>query len=574
MKNQDVAKIFSGLAELLELKGENPFRIRAYRRAAQNVEGLPKDIAEMSEEELLKLPGIGKDLAEKIREIVDTGTLRAYDQLKREVPEGLSAVLSVPGVGPKTAKLLYDKLHIKDLDDLERLTRGHRLKGLPGIKAKTEENILKGIAALRRGRERTPLGIALPIAEDVLRRIKKDAPLKKIALAGSIRRFKETVKDIDILCTSASPDKVMKLFVKLPNVKDVIAHGPTKSSVTLEEGIQVDLRVVDAKAFGSALAYFTGSKSHNIRLREMAMKKGLKLNEYGVFREKDEKRLGGEKETDIYDILGLPCIPPELREDSGEIEAAQKGKLPKLVMLKDIKGDLHVHTKRSDGSHTIKELVEAARERGYKYIAITDHTKGLGVAGGLDMDELLEQIKEIDALNKRLRGFRLLKGTEVDIRSDFTLDLPDEILNKLDVVIASIHSGFRQSSEKLTRRLVAAMENPYVSVIAHPTGRLLGKRDAYDIDMEEVIKTAARTGTSLEINANPLRLDLGDTNARAAAGLSVKLSIGTDTHTLGNFDFMSYGIGIARRGWLDKEDVLNALDTKALLKILKAKRSK
>jgi DNA polymerase (family 10) len=574
MKNQDVARIFNELAELLELKGENPFRIRAYRRAAQNVEGLPKDIAETSEEELLKLPGIGKDLAGKIREIVDTGSLKAYEDIRREIPEGLSAVLSVPGIGPKTAKLLYDKLHIKDLDDLERLARGHRLKGLPGIKAKTEENILKGIATLRRGRERTPLGIALPIAEDVLERIKKNAPVKKIALAGSIRRFKETVKDIDILCTSSNADKVMKLFVKLPNVRDVIAHGPTKSSVALEEGIQVDLRVVDAKAFGSALAYFTGSKAHNIRLREMAMKKGLKINEYGVFREKDEKRIGGEKEEDIYRILGLQFVPPELREDSGEVEAAQKGKLPKLLVLKDIKGDLHVHTKRSDGSHTLKELVEAARERGYKYIAITDHTKGLGVAGGLDEVEVLEQIKEIDALNKKLRGFKLLKGTEVDIRSDYTLDLPDEILRKLDIVVASIHSGFRQTSEKLTRRLVAAMENPHVSVIAHPTGRLLGKRDAYDIDIEEVLETAARTGTSLEINAYPLRLDLGDVNARAAAGLSAKISIGTDTHILRNFDYMSYGVGIARRGWLEKKDVLNTLDIEALMKTLRAKRPK
>jgi DNA polymerase (family 10) len=350
----------------------------------------------------------------------------------------------------------------------------------------------------------------------------------------------------------------------------------------LKEGIQVDLRVVDAPSLGSAMAYFTGSKAHNIRLREMAVKKGLKINEYGVFREKDEKRLGGEKEEDIYRILGLKFVPPELREDSGEVEAALKGKLPSLISMKDIKGDLHVHTNRSDGSHTLKELVEAARKRGYKYIAITDHTKGLGVAGGLSEDEIMDQMKEIDAMNKKLRGFKLLKGAEVDIRSDKTLDLPDEllkkldivVLKKLDIVVASIHSGFRQSSKQLTGRLVAAMESPYVNIIAHPTGRLIGKRDAYDVDMDAVLKAAAETGTALEINAYPLRLDLSDVSARAAAGLGVPISIATDTHSLSNFDYMRYGVGVARRAWLRKQDVLNTLGQAALQKALKKKRPK
>ncbi len=574
MKNREVARIFNEVAELLELKGENPFRIRAYRRAAQNIEGFPKDVAEVPEEELIKMPGIGKDLAGKIQEVVRTGTLKAYEELRKEVPEGLSAVMAVPGLGPKKAKLFYDKLHVKDIDDLERLAKAHRLKSLPGIQKKTEENILKGIEMLKRGRERKPLGFALPLAEDVIRQLEKDAPVKKLALAGSIRRFKETVKDIDILCTSTQAEKVMKMFTKLPNVKDIVAHGPTKSSVILEEDIQVDLRVVEEKSFGAALAYFTGSKAHNIRLREMAVKAGLKINEYGVFREKDDKRIGGEKEEDIYDILGLQFVPPELREDSGEIEAALEGKLPELVTLDDIRGDLHVHTKRSDGSHTLEDLVKEARRRDYKYLGITDHSKGLGVAGGQNEDEVLDEMKEIDSLNRRLRGFRVLKGVEVDIRSDYSLDLPDDILKKLDFVVASIHSGFNQPSKKLTRRLTAAMKNSYVTIVAHPTGRLLGKRDAYDVDMDEVLKTASKTGTALEINSYPLRLDLSDVHARAAGEKGIPISISTDTHILSHFEYMSYGVSIARRAWLGKKNILNALGLKALLRALGAKRGK
>jgi len=572
VKNLEVARIFNEVAELLDLKGENPFRVRAYRRAAQNIEGFPRDIAEVPEEELLKIPGIGEDLAGKIREIVDTGTLAAYEELRKEVPEGLRSVMAVPGVGPKTARLLYEKLRVKGLEDLERLARAHRLSKLRGIKAKTEENILKGIEALRRGTERKPLGLALPLAEDILKRLRESAPVKELAVAGSIRRFKETVKDIDILCTSTRPEKVMNVFVNLPNVRDVVAHGPTKSSVAIEEGIQVDLRVVEEKSFGAAMCYFTGSKAHNIRLREMAVKKGLKINEYGIFREKDEKRIGGEKEEDVYDILGLQYVPPELREDSGEIEAAMEGKIPALVELGDIKGDLHVHTRRSDGSHTLEEVVMEAKRRGYKYIAITNHSKGLGVARGQDAEGIAEETGEIDALNRKLKGFTVLKGVEVDIRSDCTLDLPDDVLKRLDIVVASIHSGFNQPSKKLTKRLVDAMKNPYVSVIAHPTGRLLGKRDAYEVDMVEVLNAAAGTGTALEINAYPLRLDLGDIHARAAGEKNIPISIATDTHLLGHFDYMSYGVGIARRAWLGKRNVLNALPPGALIKALKAKR--
>lgn len=476
MKNQEIAGIFNEIADILEIKGENPFRIRAYRRASQNIEGLTKDVSELSKEELLKIPGIGHDLASKIEEYLTTGKIKSHEDIKKEVPGGLASLLSVPSLGPKTAKLLYERLKIKNIDELEKLAREHKLIGLPGIKEKTEENILRGIEMLKRGKERQPLSRVLPIASDILEHLKKNAPVKKMSIAGSLRRMKDTVKDIDILATSTSPQDVMKAFVHLPHVKEVLMHGPTKSSIITHEGLQVDLRVVEDESFGAALAYFTGSKEHNIRLREMAVKKGLKINEYGIFREKDNRKLGGKDEDDVYKILGLPYVPPELREDAGEVEAAQNNSLPELINLKDIKGDLHVHSRWSDGSHTFEELIGAAKDRGYEYIAITDHSKGLGVARGLNEEKVMEEKKEIDVINKKLKGFRLLMGIEVDIRSDGRMDLSDEVLAKMDIVVASIHSGFRQSREQLTKRLVSAMRNPYVSIIAHPTGRLIGER--------------------------------------------------------------------------------------------------
>ncbi len=569
MKNQGIARIFNDIADLLEIKGENPFRIRAYRRAAQNMEALTKDVAETTKDELLNIPGIGQDLAGKIEEYVKTGRLRFYEDLKKEVPESLSVLLSVPGLGPKTARLLFEKLNVKDMETLEQLAREHKLSGLPGIKEKTEENILKGIEMLKRGMERQPLGKVLPVADDILKHLESKAPVKKLSIAGSIRRWKDTIKDIDILATSQDPKAVMKAFVHLPHVKDVLMHGPTKSSVIIHEGLQVDLRVVEEDSFGAALAYFTGSKAHNIRLREMAMKSGLKVNEYGIFREKDDEKLGGKEEEDIYRILGLPYISPELREDTGEVEAAMAGKLPKLVELNDIKGDLHVHTKRSDGSHDFDELIQEAKKKGYEYIAITDHSKGLGIARGLSAERLMEEKKEIDAVNKRLKGFRLIAGIEVDIRSDGNMDLPDDVLKEMEIVVASIHSGFRQSKEQITKRLVSAMRNPYVSIIAHPTGRLIGERDPYDVDMSEILKVAKETGTAIEINAYPLRLDLNDVYAKMAKEIGVPIVISTDTHIANQFDYMGYGVSIARRGWLEKKDVLNTLSYNSLIKALK-----
>jgi DNA polymerase (family 10) len=573
MQNQEVAKIFNDIADILEIKGDNPFRIRAYRRAAQHIDGMGKDVAGMSLDDLHKIPGIGADLAGKIHEYVQTGGLEFYDALKKEVPAGLIDLLSVPGLGPKTAKLLFEKLHITDIDDLERHARDGRLKGLPGIQAKTEQNILKGIAMIKRYTGRFSIGRMRPVAEEIMEGLRKGSPVKELTVAGSLRRWKETIRDIDILATSQDPQKVMSVFVHLPQVKETLMKGPTKSSVVTNEGIQVDLRVVNGDSFGAALAYFTGSKEHNIRLREMAVRKGLKINEYGIFDVTTEKKLGGKQEADIYRIIGLPFIAPELREDTGEIEAALEDRLPELIEMKDIKGDLHVHSNYSDGSHDIQELIDAARSRGYRYLAITDHSKGLAVAHGLSIERMLAQNKKIREINKKLKGITLLSGTEMDIRGDGTLDYPDEVLKQLDIVIASIHSGFRQPKEQITQRIISAMQNPYVSLIAHPTGRLIGEREAYEVDMDEVLKTAKHTGTSIEINAYPLRLDLSDMYIRKAKELGVSFAINTDAHVNYQFDFMPYGVGNARRGWLEKGDVLNTFTHAMLMKRLAMKKS-
>jgi DNA polymerase (family X) len=573
MKNQQIADIFNEIAELLELKNENVFRIRAYHRAAQNIGDLSKDVASFSAEELEAVPGIGKDLAAKVREFLETGRIAKHEELKAAVPGGLLQLLRVPGLGPKKAKLLSDKLKVAGIDDLEAAVRAGRLSGLPGIQKRTEENILKGIELLKRGTERRPLGRVLPLVEEIIRAMRNCTHVDRVEVAGSIRRWKDTVKDIDILATSRNPSAVMNAFVKLPQTGRVLAHGETKSSIITDDGMQVDLRVVDADSFGAALQYFTGSKQHNIKLREMGVRAGLKINEYGVFREPGEKKIGGAKEEDVYRALKLAWIPPELREDNGEIEAALEGRLPDLVTLADIKGDLHVHTKWSDGSHDLETIVQEARKRGYQYVAVTDHTKGLGVAHGLNEQRLREQMRLIMSANEKLRGFKVLAGTEVDIRADGRLDLADKDLAGLDIVVASIHSGFKQTQEQMTRRLLAAVRSPCVNVIAHPTGRLLGERDAYAVDLDAVLKEAAKYGVAMEINAYPLRLDLNDLHIRMAKSYGVPLVINTDTHVANQFDYMAYGVSIARRGWVEKKDVLNTLSYEQLIKRLKACRS-
>ncbi len=572
MKNIDISNIFNKMADLLEVKGENAFRIRAYRKAAFNIESLGKDIGLLTKAELMEIPGIGGDLAGKIEEYITTGRVRAYEELIKEVPESLVTLLKVPGLGPKTVSLLYSRYNVKDIDELERLAREHELIKIPGIREKTETNILKGIDMIKRTSTRYPIGKVLPVVNDILGYLSGNAPVGRLNTAGSIRRWKETIGDIDILSTSKDPAGVMNVFTRMPDVKEVLMKGPTKSTVVLKEGLQVDIRVVDEESYGAALAYFTGSKAHNIRLREIAVKAGLKLNEYGIFREKDNKKIGGATEEEIYEILKLQFVPPELREDTGEVEVAATHSLPRLIELEDIKGDLHVHSNWSDGNMKLEDLAEVPVAKGYRYIAVTDHSKGLGVARGLHEERVIEQRKAIDALNKKLRGFRLLAGIEINIKSDGGLDFDQEILAAFDIVVASVHSGFKQSREQITKRIITAMENPFVSIIAHPSGRLIGERDAYDVDMEEVLKGAVRTGTAIEINAYPLRLDLMEPYIRLAKSKGVSLAISTDSHNSGQFDNMTFGVSLARRGWLEKKDVLNTRNLDKLLLGIKKKR--
>jgi DNA polymerase (family 10) len=569
MKNLEIAKIFRGIAQILEIKGDNPFRIRAYEKAAQNIEGLTEDIELLIKEERLEgIPGIGKDLAEKIKEIVKTGRLKQYEELKKSIPEGLTELLNIPGVGPRTAKLLYEELKIKNVSELEKKAKEGRLLGLPGIKEKTVENILKGIELLKRGRERIPLAQAIALADVFLDALKKIPEVNLISPAGSLRRKKETIRDIDILVTSERPDKIMDVFTRLPIVKEILAKGETKSSVLTKDDIQVDVRVVEPNSFGAALLYFTGSKNFNIKLRQLALKRNLKINEYGVF-DKREKWLVGKTEEEIFEFLKLSYIVPELREDTGEIEAALENRLPKILELSEIKGDIHVHSKWSDGGHTISEIVEAAKRKGYSYVAITDHSQSLKVAGGVSVKDMYRKKDEIQRLNKKLKNFRVLFGTEVDIDSEGNLDYKDDLLKECEVVIAAIHTGFKQSKEQLTRRIIKACQNKYVHIIAHPTGRLWGTRDAYEIDFEEILKVCKDNNKILEINAFPQRLDLNDINSRRAKEFGVLLAIGTDAHTISQLDTMDLGVSVARRGWLTKEDIINTLTVEELLKTLK-----
>ncbi|MDD4980006.1 MAG: DNA polymerase/3'-5' exonuclease PolX [Candidatus Omnitrophica bacterium] len=568
MKNLEVSAVFREIAKILEIKGGNPFRIRAYERAAQNIEGLSEDIEDFIRDgRLSEIPGIGKDLSERIKEFVKTGRIKIYEDLKKSIPKGLLDLLNIPSVGPKTAKLLYDELRIKNILDLERAIKKDRLQGLFGIKERTIENISKGIELLKRGRERMTLGQAEVIAEEFIRALKVLPQVKKISPAGSLRRQKETVRDIDILVEADKPKKIMDTFTSLPAVSEIQAKGKTKSSVRTRHDVQVDCRVVEKKSFGAALLYFTGSKNFNIKLRQIAIRKGLKINEYGIFRK--NKFVAGSTEEEIFKALGMPYIEPELREDGGEIELAQKFQLPRLIELKDIKGDLHVHSSWSDGVNSIEEMAEAARKRSYAYIAITDHSQGLKVAGGLRITDLKKKKKEIEQLNKKLKNFRVLYGTEVDIDSNGKLDYKDEVLREFDIVVAAIHSGFKESKSQLTRRMVRACENKYVHIIAHPTGRLWGVREAYDIDLDELFNAVRDTNTHFEINSFPQRMDLNDSNCRRAKKIGIKLALCTDAHTFEQLENMQLGISVARRGWLSREDVINTLPLEKLLETIK-----
>ena len=559
MKNTEIAKVFQDMADLLELKGENPFKIRAYQRAARAIEHLPKELEIMVEEgeDLQSIPGVGEAIAKKITELVTTGKLRVYEELKAEFPEGITALLEIPGIGPKTAKRLSTELGIKSVDELEQAIKDGRVAKLFRIGEKTAENILQQIQALRRKDQRIPIGEALPVVEEVLGALRTIPGVKNLTAAGSLRRFRETVGDIDLMGTADNPEEVIKAFVSLPQIRQVLAQGPTKASVILPGGLQADLRMVEHDSFGSLLQYFTGSKQHNIALRTKEQKKGLKLSEYGITDLSTNKLEKFATEEEFYHRLGLQYIPPELREDQGEIELAEKGALPRLIELSDIKGDFHVHTKWSDGHDSIEDMVKAAKALGYKYIAITDHSVGRGIAKGLNEERLRKQIEEIRRLNQSLGDFHILTGIEVDIRADGTIDLPDALLSELDVVIAAIHSAMTQSEEQITRRLLNAIENPHVDIIAHPTCRLIGEREPAAVDMEAVFKAALRHNKALEINAMPDRLDLKDTHIYRGRELGVKLVMGTDAHSTAQLSFMRFGVGIARRGWCRAEDVLN-----------------
>lgn len=569
--NAEIAVIFNQLADLLEVEGEeNPFRIRAYRNAARVIRGLDRSLAGMvaEGEDLEALPHIGHELAAKIREIVTTGRLRTLERHRRAVPQGLSELLQVPGLGPKRIHALQEQLGIGNLQELREAARAGRLQALPGFGAKLEQNILREIEALANRTRRFLRAEVEEIAEVLRDYLGRQKGVDQAIVAGSYRRWRETVGDLDILVTAAPNSGVSDAFVQHEAVERVLSHGPTRASVVLRHtGLQVDLRIVAKDSLGAALHYFTGARAHNIAIRRIAREQGLKVNEYGIFR--GEQRIAGDTEESVYACFDLPWITPELREDRGEIQAAQAGQLPTLITIEDLKGDLHCHTSATDGSASLDEMAQAARRLGHRYLAVTDHSQHLSVAHGQDETLLARQIDAIDAWNAQHRGFRLLKGIEVDILSDGHLDLPDAILSRLDIVVAAIHFDFSLSRERQTRRLLRAMDNPCVHIIAHPTGRLIGRRPAYQLDIDRILAHAAANQVALEINSQPERLDLDDRLARTAIEQGVRLAISSDAHSPGQLGLLRHGIAQARRGWVQAGDVINTRPWSELKKLLR-----
>ncbi len=559
MKNPEIAKFFYEIANILEAK-EVQFKPMAYRKAAMVIETWNKDVEKIYKEKgvngLKEIPCVGDAIAKKTAEILETGKLKYLDELRKDSPKELLDIVSMYDIGAKTAYKIYKELGVNTVEDLKKVAEEHKIKNIKGLGEKTEEKILEGIKKMKERKERMLLGVAYPVAVDVVEALKKSGGIEKISIAGSLRRKKETIGDIDILVVSSQPEKVMDNFVSLENVKKILVKGKTKTSVMIGD-IHTDLRVVSKESFGSALQYFTGSKEHNIKIRKIASDKGMKISEYGVFERKTNKRLAGETEEEIYKALSMQYIEPELREDRGEIEEAMKNKLPKLIDEKDIKGDFHVHTKWSDGAKTIEDMVIAGIKKGYSFIAVTDHSKSLKVAKSLKENDILEQNSEIKNLSKKYPGFKIFTGSEVDIKENGELDFDDSILKKLDVVIAGVHSKFNMDEKTMTERIITAMENKNVDIIAHPTGRVIGKREAYKLNMEKILDAASKNKTCLEINALPDRLDLNDIYIKMAKEKNVKLCINTDAHNLSHFDMMRYGVLNARRGWLTKDDVLN-----------------
>jgi len=565
MQNKKVAAILDLVADYLEMDGVD-FRTKAYRRAAHTVDFLTQPIEEVHKKGgLEKLPGIGKAIALKIAEILDTGSLQYLEELKKQYPVDFEGLLLVEGLGPKTIKLLYQELGVKDLDDLEKEARRGHIHRLKGMGVKSEKKILENLEFAKKSTGRRLLGEILPLSQELKERIGSLPEVEIVEIAGSIRRRKETVGDIDVLTVTSDPQKVMDYFINLDLVGGVISHGPSKSTIRLKDGMEVDLRVFKKEEYGSALVYFTGSWELNVELRKIAISRGLKLNEYGVF--KGDEQLAGSSEEDVFQALGLSYIEPELRENRGEIEAALAGKLPELVEKSDIKGDLHLHTQWSDGRSSILEMAEAAHKKGYQYLAITDHAQGLPVAGGLDEIALKEQMIEIDAVNDEIDNIHVLKGVELNIGPDGSLDISNEVLEELDVVLAAIHSGVPFKEGTLTGIILDVLENEYVDILAHPSGRKLKKRPAYDIDLEKVFETAKETGTILEVDGQPQRLDLNDENIRMAIKYGCHLALDTDGHHTRDLDYMELAVSTARRGWAEAHDVVNTLPLKKLLKL-------
>jgi len=555
--NADIAAHFEEIADLLEIQGENPFRIRAYRNAARTVGDLGVELTALIEqdEDLTRLPGIGKDLAAKIAEIIRTGTTAKLKELHKSVPASVTPLLKLPGLGPKRVKLLMEQLGVRTLKQLQRAALGGKIRQVSGFGEKTEQQILQALQAQLGEGQRIKLAVASQYAEALLDYLKKSRGVKQAVAAGSYRRARETVGDLDILVTAAANSPVMERFVHYDEVKKVLSHGETRATVILESDLQVDLRVVPAESFGAALQYFTGSKAHNIVIRRLGQQRGLKINEYGVF--KGDKRLAGDTEESVYAKVDLPYIAPELRENRGEIEAARERRLPELIEIKDLKGDLHCHSKATDGHNTLQEMAQAARQQGLKYLAITEHSRHLTVAKGLDAERLTRQMAEIDRLNTELHGITLLKGIEVDILEDGSLDLPDALLARLDLVVGAVHSKFNLPRKKQTERILRAMDAPHFSILAHPSGRLIGEREAYDVDMERLIRAARQRGCFLELNAHPERLDLSDVYCNMAKSEGVLISIASDAHSVLDFANLRFAVGQARRGWLEAPDVLN-----------------
>jgi len=575
MTNEAFAALFREISLYLEMQGVG-FKPRAYEKVAYTIESLEEPVEAVyrqgGRKALKKIPGVGEAIAAKIEEIITTGKLEYYEELRRETPVDIRALTAIEGLGPRLVKVLYDELGVTNLTELKEMVAEGKVRGLPHLGEKMEQKIRRGIEFLEKGRGRFPLGEILPLITEITERLKKLREVSAAEVAGSIRRRQETVGDADILVASPKPKKVMDFFVSLPEVAHVAGRGLTKAMVKLRNGLNVDLRVVSQESFGAAFHYFTGSKDHNVALRRIARDKGLKLNEYGLFR--GNKRIAGRTEEEVYEAIGLPYVPPELRENRGEIEAASAGALPDLVRYGDLRGDLQVHTSWTDGANTIEEMARQARGLGLEYIAITDHTRGLAMTGGCDETKLLRQMAAIDKCSRSLSRFTILKGAEVNINRDGTLDIKDEVLAALDVVGVAVHSHFNMPRKEMTKRIKRAMCDPNADVLFHPTGRLIHKREAYELDMDEIIETAKSTGTVLEVDAYPERLDLKDDHIRKAVSAGVKLAIDSDAHSVNHIRLLEFGVAQARRGWAEKECIINARPVKAMLGQLKGGRRK